>query len=78
LWVYDRTSQRMNFREVSFVPALYKIFDEILVNAADHKQRDPSMNTIHVDIQKEDNKISIYNNGKGIPVEVRYQNGGLK
>ncbi|EME32653.1 DNA topoisomerase II [Galdieria sulphuraria] len=70
LWVYDRKDQRMSFREVSFVPALYKIFDEILVNAADHKQRDPSMNTIRVDIHKEDNKISIYNNGKGIPVEI--------
>jgi len=34
------------------VPGLYKIFDEILVNAADNKQRDPKMNTIKVDIDK--------------------------
>lgn len=30
-------------RPTSFVPALYKLFDEILVNAADNKQRDKSM-----------------------------------
>lgn len=29
------------FRCASEVPALYKIFDEILVNAADNLQRDP-------------------------------------
>lgn len=42
----------MVFREISYVPGLYKIFDEILVNAADNKQRDPKMNTIKVEIDK--------------------------
>lgn len=27
----------MVFRNITFVPGLYKIFDEILVNAADNK-----------------------------------------
>lgn len=31
---------RMEFRKVRIVPGLYKLFDEILVNAADNKQRD--------------------------------------
>eukprot|EP00871_Galdieria_phlegrea_P000812 jgi/Galph1/1731/GphlegSOOS_G426.1 len=75
LWVYDTDRQRMTLREITFVPALYKIFDEILVNAADHKQRDPSMNTIRVEINKEDNRISIYNNGKGIPIEIHKKEG---
>ncbi len=35
-------------RSVSFVPGLYKIFDEILVNAADNKVRDPTMDTVKV------------------------------
>ena len=30
------------------VPGLYKIFDEIIVNASDNKQRDPTMDTIKV------------------------------
>lgn len=59
---------RMVQREISFVPGLYKIFDEILVNAADNKQRDKHMNCIRVEINPETNNISIWNNGKGIPV----------
>ena len=65
-----RPRERMVLREVTYVPGLYKIFDEILVNAADHKQRDPGMDTIRVDIEPENNRISVYNNGSGIPVEV--------
>ncbi|XP_023226762.1 DNA topoisomerase 2-alpha-like isoform X2 [Centruroides sculpturatus] len=68
MWVYDGPETGMIFRDVSFVPGLYKIFDEILVNAADNKQRDKSMDCIKVDIDPENNKISIWNNGKGIPV----------
>ncbi|XP_006214340.1 DNA topoisomerase 2-alpha [Vicugna pacos] len=67
MWVYDEDIG-MNYREVTFVPGLYKIFDEILVNAADNKQRDPKMSCIRVIIDPENNLISIWNNGKGIPV----------
>ena len=34
--------------DCSQVPGLYKIFDEIIVNASDNKQRDPTMDTIKV------------------------------
>ncbi|XP_012393194.1 DNA topoisomerase 2-alpha [Orcinus orca] len=67
MWVYDEDIG-INCREVTFVPGLYKIFDEILVNAADNKQRDPKMSCIRVTIDPENNLISIWNNGKGIPV----------
>lgn len=60
----------MESREVSFVPGLYKIFDEILVNAADNKQRDKNMDTIKVTIDREKGEISVYNNGRGIPIEI--------
>ncbi|RIB16059.1 DNA topoisomerase II [Gigaspora rosea] len=70
LWVYDSEKDSMVYRDVTIVPGLYKIVDEILVNAADNKIRDPSMNTIKVKIDKEQNLISIYNNGKGIPIEM--------
>ncbi|CAG8636699.1 8860_t:CDS:2 [Paraglomus brasilianum] len=69
-WVFDKNKEAMTHRLVTFVPGLYKIFDEILVNAADNKIRDPSMDTIKVTIDAADNTISIYNNGQGIPVEV--------
>jgi DNA topoisomerase-2 len=50
VWVHD--GERMVQRQVSFVPGLYKIFDEILVNAADNKVRDPSMDTVRVNIDE--------------------------
>uniref|UniRef100_UPI003AAD5223 DNA topoisomerase 2-alpha n=1 Tax=Centroberyx gerrardi TaxID=166262 RepID=UPI003AAD5223 len=67
MWVYDE-DEGLNCRDVTFVPGLYKIFDEILVNAADNKQRDKSMSCIKVNIDIENNIISVWNNGKGIPV----------
>ncbi|CAL8363224.1 unnamed protein product [Arctogadus glacialis] len=67
LWVFDE-DVGMNLREITYVPGLYKIFDEILVNAADNKQRDKHMNTIKINIDPESNTISVWNNGKGIPV----------
>ncbi|KAM4539532.1 DNA topoisomerase 2-beta isoform 2-T2 [Odontesthes bonariensis] len=67
MWVFDEDIG-MNQREITYVPGLYKIFDEILVNAADNKQRDKNMTGIKVTIDPESNTISIWNNGKGIPV----------
>ncbi|KAK6124842.1 hypothetical protein DH2020_041418 [Rehmannia glutinosa] len=66
LWVYE--GDKMVNRNVTYVPGLYKIFDEILVNAADNKQRDPKMDVLEVEIDAENNFISVYNNGEGIPV----------
>ncbi|EZF32142.1 DNA topoisomerase 2 [Trichophyton interdigitale MR816] len=70
MWVYNSTTELMEYREVSFVPGLYKIFDEILVNAADNKQNDPNMSEIRVTLDKEAGEISVWNNGRGIPVEI--------
>jgi len=67
MWVWDGEAGMIQ-RDTTYVPGFYKIFDEILVNAADHKQRDPNMDTIKVEIKPEENLISVYNNGKGIPV----------
>ncbi|KAJ3402189.1 DNA topoisomerase 2, partial [Chytridiales sp. JEL 0842] len=70
MWVLDSASNSMVYRTISYVPGLYKIFDEILVNAADNKIRDPSMDTLKVSIDRENNVISVYNNGRGIPIEM--------
>nr|UQT18118.1 DNA topoisomerase II beta [Andrias davidianus] len=67
MWVFDEEIG-MNCRDITFVPGLYKIFDEILVNAADNKQRDKNMSCIKISIDPDSNTISIWNNGKGIPV----------
>ena len=39
-----------------------------IVNAADNKQRDKNMSVIRVNIDKENNSIRVFNNGRGIPV----------
>ncbi len=69
-WVLDNETQKIVQREITFTPGLYKIFDEILVNAADNKVRDPKMDTIRVDINQDKNEIKIFNNGLGIPIEM--------
>nr|XP_022901455.1 DNA topoisomerase 2 [Onthophagus taurus] len=68
MYIYDGEKDRIIQKQIEYVPGLYKIFDEILVNAADNKQRDPKMDCIKVDINPETNTISVWNNGKGIPV----------
>ena len=50
MWVADEQSGRLEQREIIFVPGLYKIFDEILVNACDNKQRDSSMSCIRIEL----------------------------
>jgi DNA topoisomerase-2 len=50
MWVFDTAEEKFVQREITYVPGLYKIFDEILVNAADNKQRDPKMDTIKIEI----------------------------
>ena len=66
MYVWDKELQAIVHKNITYVPGLYKIFDEILVNAADNKIRDPSMNAIKIVISQERNLIKIWNNGKGI------------
>ena len=70
MWVYNTTTDSMEFREVSFVPGLYKIFDEVLVNAADNKHNDKNMDEIRVTVDREKGEIGVWNNGRGIPIEI--------
>lgn len=46
--MYDDVSATIVKRQVAYVPGLYKIFDEIIVNAADNKQRDDNMSKLKV------------------------------
>lgn len=72
-WVYSGRS--FQIKECTYVPALYKIFDEILVNASDQRQRDSSMTEIRININVKENEISVYNDGAGIPVEIHKVEG---
>mmetsp|Transcript_31959 Transcript_31959/g.95704 ORF Transcript_31959/g.95704 Transcript_31959/m.95704 type:complete len:1312 (-) Transcript_31959:14-3949(-) len=79
-----RSDLRMVQNEVSLIPALDKIFDEILVNASDNRLRHPkSCRKIDVRIdpgceepgRERPPLISITNDGKGIPVQVHRKEG---
>lgn len=75
MWVYNREKSLMEYKQVALVPGFYKIFDEILVNAADNKQRDKSMTYIKININREEGEITVENDGKGIPVEIHEKEG---
>ncbi|KAK4160764.1 putative DNA topoisomerase 2 [Cladorrhinum sp. PSN259] len=75
MWVFNKNESLMENRTVSYVPGLYKIFDEILVNAADNSQRDSSMTFLKITVDRETGEISVENNGKGIPVEMHEKEG---
>lgn len=83
-WVYDDASGRMIRREIDYIPALFKIFDELLVNAFDHEVRIRMRNgdgngmplrKIQVSIDKDKGVISVENDGDGIDVVLHPEHG---
>lgn len=69
LWVYDTQLNKMVFKSIKYVPGLYKIFDEIIVNARDHSVNDPTCKNIKVSIDRDEGRISCTNDGEnGIPI----------
>ncbi len=81
-WIFNNEDNRMYRKNINIIPGLYKIFDEILVNAYDQyirliqrytNEKDNQINlvrNIKVDIDKENGIISIYNDGEGIDIEM--------
>ena len=55
-------------KKIIYNPGLYKLFDEILMNAYDETTRDKTLNIIKVSISN--SEINIYNNGKAIPTTI--------
>jgi len=70
LWVWDSALGAMVQKSITYSPGLYKIFDEVLVNAADNFQRDAGMKFVKVEINQETGMISVHNDGSGIPIEI--------
>jgi DNA topoisomerase II len=70
IYVYDEEENKIIKKDKHIVLGLYKIFDEILVNAADNTVRDKKCNKIEVSINEELGEISIKNNGSTIPIEI--------
>ena len=74
--IYNEEQNKIIFLTGEYIPAIYKIFDEILVNSRDQGKRieqrkfkdDIPMTKMKVTINKETGEISIYNDGTGIDV----------
>ena len=79
IWVFDQGTSKMVRRDVRYVPGLYKIADEIIMNAVDHsvrlkRQRSNSqtinpLKRICVAVDRETGVITVENDGDGIPVQ---------
>lgn len=68
----EKTSERAwvlgEKRDVTYSPALMKLFDEVLVNAADSYDRDKSMKAIKIDVNPR--RVVVWNDGAAIPVKI--------
>jgi DNA topoisomerase-2 len=71
MWIFDDATQLFKKKDISYIPGLYKIFDEIIVNARDHIIRNSNTcSEIKVDINEKLGTISVTNDGPGIEVQI--------
>lgn len=63
-------SNKIVSKTILFNQGLFKIFDEIIVNAADSYHWDKSTSKIKVSISLQNGQITVWNDGKGIPIEI--------
>ena len=67
--LYVLNEEKIVKKNITYIPGLERIYEEILLNAFDQTVRENTGTTqIKVNIDKEKNEISVYNNGEGIPV----------
>ncbi len=75
MWVYDNETNKIALKNIEYIPGLYKLFDEGIVNCRDHVIRMIQSSNIHkkfvtyIDTQiTEDGTITMSNDGNGIDV----------
>src|SRR5579872_1755269 len=68
MWILE--DNRIIERVIKYVPGLFKIFDEIIVNAYDQSITDSTLTRIKVNIDIKNNTFVVYNDGKGIDVVI--------
>lgn len=76
--MYILKENKIVMEDISYNPALYKLFDEGIVNCRDHvirtqmkKKINPETDVVNmINIEIENNKITLTNNGEGIDVEI--------
>jgi DNA topoisomerase-2 len=75
MWVYDDAANRIVLKEIEYIPGLYKLFDEGIVNCRDHVVRmiqstvfDKKYVTYVETVVNEDGTITMSNDGNGIDI----------
>jgi len=77
-WIYNAEKNNQEWRNVRFCPGFLKLFDEILVNALDHRVRQTGRiaggltdghPVKHIDVSFTPTEITVRNDGDGIPVD---------
>jgi len=72
MWIPNKDNTKMVYKNVKYVPGMYKVIDEIITNAGDRLTEDKSCDTVKISYSINEDKtkleISVYNNGKGIPI----------
>lgn len=59
-------------KSIKYIPALQRLYEEILLNAFDQTVRNGTdCSEIHVNIDKESNTITVHNNGQGLPIVLK-------
>jgi DNA topoisomerase-2 len=87
-YVYDETTKKMVTDELTYIPGLLKIFDEVIVNAIDHSMRLKAdeakgkedikhVKNIKVTIEKDTGRITIMNDGNGVDIKKHSSYGDL-
>ena len=87
-YIYDDTTKKMVMDELTYIPGLLKIFDEVIVNAIDHSMRLKAdedkgkedikhVKNIKVSIDKVSGRITIMNDGNGVDIKKHSSYGDL-
>jgi len=87
-YIYDESKNKMDVDELTYIPGLLKIFDEVIVNAIDHAMRLKAeeekgktdikhVKNLKVTIDKVTGVITILNDGNGIDIRKHGSYGNL-
>jgi DNA topoisomerase-2 len=76
MWIFDKTVEKIVLKQIEYIPGLYKLFDEGIVNCRDHVIRMLSKDDLNTKcvsyIQttiSDDGEITFENDGNGIDIE---------
>lgn len=75
-FIYDTESDKMVLKNVTYIPAVLKLVDEIISNSVDEFRRPENMGLTYIEVtmDKKSGQISVKDNG-GIPIVIHKQAG---